>query len=155
GRSIAVTAEGTIYITGQTDGTLSGQTSAGGRDGLVARYSTNGTLVWAKQFGTASLDEGQGIAIAPNGSIYVTGETNAALFGQPFAGGSDAFFAQFAPNGDRLSAQQIGTAQADESYNLTIDSAGNLYVIGQTLGTFPGQSSAGSYDAWIAKYTPT
>lgn len=154
GRSIAVTANGTIYITGQTDGTLPGQTSAGGRDGFIARYSTDGALGWVRQFGTSSLDEGQSIAIAPDSSIYVSGETDRSLFGQTAFGGTDAFFAQFNANGDRLSAQQIGTNRNDESYNLRFDAAGNLYVIGQTEGAFSGQTSAGAYDAWVAKYTP-
>lgn len=153
-RGIAVTSDGTAYITGQTDGTLPEQTSAGGRDAFIARYNTDGTLGWVKQFGTSSLDEGQGIAIAPNGSIYVSGEANASLFGQTYAGGADAFFAQFNANGDRLSVQQVGTNRNDESYNLRFDSTGNLYLIGQTEGAFPGQTSAGDYDAWIAKYTP-
>ncbi|MBD2088825.1 SBBP repeat-containing protein [Microcoleus sp. FACHB-1515] len=153
-RGIAVTADGTIYIAGQTDGTLAGQTSAGDRDAFIARYSTDGTLGWVKQFGTSSLDEAQGIAIAPDGSVYLSGETNAALFGQTYAGGADSFFAQFASNGDQLSVRQFGTNRNDESYNLRFDDAGNLYVIGQTEGEFAGQTSAGQYDVFIAKYTP-
>jgi|GEM_PF-4333111 len=153
GRAIAIDPAGSVYITGQTDGTLPGQTSAGGRDGFVARYSFDGTQIWVKQFGTATLDESQGIAVDIDGSIYLTGETGASLFGQTHAGGSDAWFAQFDSSGNRLSGQQIGTAANDEAYNLSFDSAGNLYVIGQTEGALGGTNS-GAYDAWVAKYAP-
>jgi Beta-propeller repeat len=149
-RGIAVDPTGNVYITGQTDGTLPGQTSAGGIDSFVAKYDTNGTAQWLKQFGTAALDEGQGITYS-----YLTGETAGGIFGNSGLGGSDAWIAGFDSSGRLVGSTQIGTNKDDETYNITSDAAGNLYVVGQTNGAFAGATNQGQYDVWVAKYTVT
>jgi Beta-propeller repeat len=153
GRSIAV-SNGSVYVAGQTNGALPGQTNAGGTDGFVAKLgATGGALQWVNQFGTSTLDEAQAIAVDAAGHLYVTGETNAALFGGTYYGGSDAFIAKYDAAGARLASTQLGTAQNDEAYNITVDAAGNIFVVGQTLGSLAGaNSSQGGYDAWVAKY---
>ncbi|HEY9660500.1 MAG TPA: SBBP repeat-containing protein, partial [Allocoleopsis sp.] len=62
-RDIAIDQNGNIYITGATQGTLAGQSSAGDTDGFLAKYDTNGILQWTKQFGSTGLDESQSIAL--------------------------------------------------------------------------------------------
>lgn len=49
---------------------------------------------------------------------------------------------------------QFGTRDADEAAGVAVDAAGDTYVVGQTFGTLPGQSSAGMIDAFIRKYDP-
>jgi hypothetical protein len=86
---IAVDASG-IYVAGRTDGTLPGQTSAGGFDAFVRKYDASGNEVWTRQFGTASSDLAFGVAVDASG-IYVAGFTDGALPGETSAGFSDAF----------------------------------------------------------------
>lgn len=153
GRDLAVSGN-RVYITGQTAGRLPGQTHAGGTDGLVASYNrTTGDRLWVKQFGTPGLDEAQGIAVDQAGNLYLTGETTRSLFGNQI-GGSDAWVAQYDNNGNVLNGIQIGTAQDDETYSIQVIQ-GNVYVVGQTLGTFPNQTQPGGYDVWVAKYAVT
>jgi Beta-propeller repeat len=151
-RGIAVDPSGNVYITGQTDGTLPGQTSAGGIDSFVAKYDTNGNQQWLNQFGTAALDEGQGIVYS-NGNVYLTGETAGGIFGNANLGGSDAWLAAFDSYGRLVGSTQIGTNKDDETYNITSDTTGNLYLVGQTYGAFTGATNQGQYDVWTAKYT--
>ena len=151
-RGITVDPTGNVYITGQTDGTLPGQTSAGGMDSFVAKYDTNGNAQWLKQFGTAALDQGQGIVYS-NGNVYLTGETAGGIFGNTNLGGSDAWLAGFDSTGRLVGSTQIGTAKDDETYNITRDAIGNLYLVGQTSGAFAGATNQGQYDVWVAKYT--
>ncbi|MDX2215544.1 MAG: SBBP repeat-containing protein [Oculatellaceae cyanobacterium bins.114] len=156
-RGIAI-AGSNVYITGDTTGALSGQTNAGGTDGFLAQFTqtNNGTTVsqgWLRQFGTTGLDESQGVTTDSTGNVYITGETNSALFGGSPAGDSDAFIAKFDSTGTRLASTLLGTAQADESYNIRLDGSGNVYVVGQTQGNLGGAGShQGSYDVWLAKY---
>ena len=131
---------------------MPGQTSAGGIDSFVAKYDTNGNAQWLKQFGTAALDEGQGITYS-KGNVYLTGETAGSLFSNPNLGGSDAWIAGFDSSGQLVGSTQIGTNKDDETYNITHDAAGNLYVVGQTNGAFAGATNQGQYDVWVAKYT--
>ena len=149
-RGIAVDGQGNVYIAGETAGSLPGQTSAGGLDAFVAKYSSSGDRQWVQQFGVAGDDSAQGIAVDSAGKIYLTGETNGALFGNQ-VGGSDAWLAVYNSSGSRLAAKQIGTTADDEAYGITVDGSGNIYLTGQTFGSFDGLNQ-GSYDVWIAKY---
>ncbi len=83
-----------IYITGGTDGTMPGQTSAGGTDIFLRKYDASGTAVWTVQFGTSSSDAVFGSAVS-GGNLYVTGSTLDALPDQVKSGYQDAFVAKF------------------------------------------------------------
>jgi hypothetical protein len=154
---LAVDAAGNVYITGQTSGTLPGQSSSGDRDAFVAKYVQSGSsvsLFWLKQFGTAAHDEAQGIAVDGAGNVYLAGETEAALFGD-HAGDTDAWFAKYDGAGTLLNSQQVGTSRDDSAYAITIDSAGNLYVVGQTEAALAGTGThLGGADAWVSRFPP-
>jgi hypothetical protein len=47
---------------------------------------------------------------------------------------------------------QFGTSFPDDANGVTIDPAGNLFVIGQTSGELPGQKNAGMIDAFLRRY---
>ena len=50
-------------------------------------------------------------------------------------------------------ARQFGTPGPDNAKGVGVDSAGNVYVVGQTSGTLPGQSWGGGLsDAYLKKY---
>jgi hypothetical protein len=150
-RRLALDAAGNVYVVGQTNGTLPGQTSKGGVDAFIAKYSTTGNRVWLKQVGTAALDEAQSVAVDNAGNVYVTGETEGSLFGNNL-GGSDAFVVKYTAAGREVVSTQIGTASNDETYGITVDADQNVYVVGQTQGAFAGSTNAGNYDIWLAKY---
>lgn len=82
-----------IYVAGYTDGTLTGQTSQGGRDAFVCKYDTNGIEAWTYQFGSSAADTVSGIS-GDATAIYVSGDTQGALPGQSNLGLQDAFVAK-------------------------------------------------------------
>ncbi|MBD2058777.1 SBBP repeat-containing protein [Oculatella sp. FACHB-28] len=155
-RGIAIDRTGNVYITGETagvlpSGSLPTNTSAGGADAFVAKYNSNGAFQWTKQFGTTGNDQSQGVAVDSLGDVYLAGETFRT------SGGSDsqALVAKYDSTGRLLLQQQIGTAQDDEAFGITVDSSDNVYISGQTFGDLAGaDSNKGKYDAWIAKYQP-
>ena len=53
--SVALDAEGNVYIAGKTEGTVAG-TSAGFRDAFVMKLDSRGEQVWAEQFGSGGDD---------------------------------------------------------------------------------------------------
>ena len=152
--SIALDSSGNAYMTGYTASTLPGQTSAGSYDAFVAKYDGAGNQLWLRQFGSSSLDHGNEIAMDSSENVYVVGQTRGALPGETSEGGRDVFVAKYDGDGNQLWLKQFGTS-GWESYGrkgMALDSSGNIYVMGNTPGTFPGQTSAGSYDAFVAKY---
>ena len=49
---------------------------------------------------------------------------------------------------------QFGTTGLDEAKSVAVDATGASYVVGETFGTLPGQTPAGTLDAFIRKYDP-
>jgi hypothetical protein len=150
---VAVDASSNIMVVGRTGGALPGQTNAGGDDAFVRKYSPDGAELWTRQFGTAGPDLATAVAVDASGNILVAGTTEGALPGQTQAGSGDAFVRKYSPDGTELWTRQFGTPLSDESFAVATDVAGNVYVAGDTIGVFPGQTRAGYDDAFVRKYS--
>ncbi len=156
--ALATDANGNIYVAGFTYGTFPGQVSTGSADAFLAKVSSTGALIRLTQFGTAGVEQLTTMALDPIGGVYVGGLTSGAFLGQSNAGGFDVFVAHFLPYGTLDWVTEFGTNQ-DERTNgvpneagvgLTLDTSGNLYVCGSTQGAFPGNTSLGKGDAFLA-----
>ena len=148
GFQITVNASG-VYVSGAVNGALSGQIHAGGSDAYVRKYDASGTEQWTRQFGTISDDSGQGAAVNASG-VYVTGATDGTFPGQIGAGSSDGFVRKHDTSGSEVWTRQFGTGDVDNPVGIAVNTPA-IYVTGETLGTFPGQTSAGSRDAFVVK----
>ncbi len=164
-QALAVTLDESdnIYITGYTDGDFAGNINTGNNDILLAKYDKNGNNLWFKLLGTpitdssdyfSGWDSGSDIAVDSNNNIYITGSTYGDLDGNANAGGSDAFIAKYDSKGDKQWVRLLGTASSDNGKAIAIDSGNNIYITGSTYGDLGGNSKAGFYDAFVAKYDP-
>jgi hypothetical protein len=148
---LGIVADSTgVYVSGETDGTLPGQTSAGARDALVRKYDHSGNLQWTRQFGTSGNDRANAI-ISDSTGVYAVGGTDGTLPGQTSAGNRDAFVRKYASNGTLQWTRQFGTSAGDEALGITADGTG-VYATGGTGGTLSHQTSAGSGDAFVRKF---
>ncbi len=125
-------------------------------------------LEWSTYLGGAGVDFGFDIAVDSTGATYVTGDTTSADFPvvSPIqsinAGTFDAFVTKINPAGSAIVySTYLGGANSDQSSAIAVDSSGAAYVTGSTLSAdFPvvnalQVSTAGGFDAFIAKLTPT
>ena len=94
----AVAADGTIYVAGDTEGSLAAA-SQGASDVFLARYSPAGALLWVRQFGSTAEEQTRGTATDRAGNVYVAGWTSGALAG-PSSGKTDAFLAKYSAGGE-------------------------------------------------------
>ena len=108
------------------------------------------STAWVQQFGTSEYEEAWG-PLATADAIYVSGWTDGTLPGQVTAGRSDGFLSARGLDGGELWTTQFGTDASDRAWSLATDGTG-LYVTGVTDGVFPGQTSAGGSDAFVAKF---
>ena len=145
---IGIAADGSgAYVAGNTELALPEQTSFGSFDAYVRKYSPAGEAVWTRQFGTAGFDSANAVTVDGSG-IVVVGSVPRALPGQTQVGGSDAFARRYERDGSEAWTRQFGTEASDSASAVTLDGP-RVYVAGFTLGTFPGQTRAGSFDGYL------
>ena len=190
GTGIAVNASGDVYIVGQTssgnppgysppfpvtagafDTTYNGAGGFSWGDAFVAKVRADGTgLVWATYIGGSQDDRGLALALAADGSVFLTGDTASSeaqgfpLIGGPdlsYNGATDGFVAKLNPTGTALVyCGYIGGSAADRGWKIASDASGYAYVAGMTSSdqtTFPETTGAydttwnGGQDGFVAK----
>jgi hypothetical protein len=149
---ITVDPQGNVFVGGWTDGALPAQSSAGARDAFVRKYTGDGTEMWTRQFGTAQADVAMDVATTRDGDVYVVGQTNGTLPGQPRAGESDAYVRKYGGTGAELWTRQFGGGRASAAANVLVLPSEAVLVTGWVYGSLPGQASAGQYDAFARLY---
>ena len=124
GRSIAVDESGNVYITGEFEGTadfdpgvgIYNLTSNGLSDIFFAKYSSDGSFLWAANFGGISYDYGGSVFIDGSGNLYITGgfqgtadfDPSGGIHNLISAGNLDIFFAKYSSDGSLIWANRVG-----------------------------------------------
>ncbi|MBP3982176.1 SBBP repeat-containing protein [Acidovorax sp. JG5] len=177
--AIAVAGDGnTIYLTGRTnsDFDLPGfpaQTifCCGTPDAFIARLDGNGSLQWIHNLSSPSSgpthfdDRGFGVATDATGSVaFIAGYTNGAMPGETSKGFYDPFVARYEGNGTRTWVRQFGSSLPstagimnlwDHAFGIALDPAGDLFVVGDSIGTFGAPNpSTGHADWFVMKLRP-
>ena len=149
GSSIDVASDGCCYMTGDTTRdfpTLNAynETNGGAIDAFVAKISDSGSLLWSTFLGGSGWDSGSCIAVASDGSCYVSGWTSSSNFptknayNSTYGGMKDAFVAKFNSSGSLLWSTFLGGSNSDYGYGIDVDSDGSCYVTGSTTSSnFP------------------
>ena len=171
---IAVEASGYSYSAGYFEGALNvaSLVSAGGQDGVVAKYDPSGNLVWAFSLGATTNDQAQAVALDGLGHLYIIGSFRGTVDFDPTPGvsnltsvgaGTDIFVTRYTTNALLDWAFRIGGNGFEQGApgGLSVDGDGNIFFTGrfqQTVDFDPGPGvsnlvSVGSDDFFIASYT--
>lgn len=158
---------GNIYITGNFQGTaIFGSnhiTTTGDNDVYLAKYSSEGVLIWVKTAGSLAGDISLDCVIDGNGDIVITGYYfDSITFGTTRltnSGSSDVFIVKYDTNGNVIWAKSSGGTSLDISSAIEVDNLGNIYICGYFNNsiTFDGIStftliSAGLQEGYLAKF---
>lgn len=123
---------------------------------VAAPIETSNTLLFSTYLGGENAEcasiyrPGCDVAVAPDGSIYVVGQTSSPnsfpvlnpTFG--FCGGGtcrnneDAFLSKFSPDGTLLFSTHFGGQTIDGAYGVDVGKDGRVYIVGHTSST-PGE----------------
>lgn len=161
GNDIALDPSGNLVVTGIFSATtdfmpgagVSNLTSAGLTDIFIAKYDPTGNLIWAKQTGGLSDDEGKAICTDGSGAVYVTGtyqltvdfDHGAGTLLKSSVGLTDNFIVKTDASGNFLWAQTTGTPQFDATNAIAVDASGHVITAGNFRGTLDADPGAGSF----------
>lgn len=165
---ITLDLTGNLLVTGFTTGHFDGHHNSGEEDIFIARYSADGVVEWIKQIGTPLLDKAYSIAIAPDQSIYITGETKGDLNGtlNPYKVCVNSlpcealFIAKYDQAGNQLwttlSTLENSVPIDNNAFpvkatgmDLTIDQNGFIFILGIYNSDEPGSSKK----SYLSRYT--
>ncbi|MCP4129639.1 MAG: hypothetical protein GY754_01365 [bacterium] len=147
-----------IYVVGHTMGYMGDNESGssnGGWDFFLAKYNSSGDRLWLEQIGTASGDYGLAVITDKSGFVYVSGHTGGAFTGYTNQGDTDIFLAMFSSLGTSYPVKQYGSSGGEQPYGLVMDSNENIYISGHTSSSLEGNTHAGLWDIFLAKYDKT
>ncbi|MFC1452504.1 SBBP repeat-containing protein [Verrucomicrobiota bacterium] len=146
---------GNVYVCGYTWGDMDNYTNQGASDFVLSKFTSSGSNVWTRVWGSSSLDQGTGVAFDSQGGVYVSGYAKGTIDGHTPVGKKDLCLTRFNDVGTSLWVRIWGSTEDDYGQDVVGDGAGNVYVAGYTYAAFDDQSFAGSRDACLSKYDST
>lgn len=147
---VAAAADGTVYVAGQTRGSLAGA-NQGNNDLFLIKFNSDGQQIWRRQLGTSDDDGAEDLALDASGNILVTGTTFGDLAANN-TGLGDLFLIKFEPLfGAELWRQQLGTVADDEARGVAVGRGGGIFVTGLTFGDL-AMLNQGISDLFLVKY---
>lgn len=181
--AMVLDASGNVYITG-TNNTANdmwittpgayqrtnGSTSAYDEP-FVAKFNTNGSLIWGTYFGGPLHDQSYSLALDASNNVYITGAvTSTTLIATTgahqtaLAGGTDAFICKLNSSGSAvLWSTYYGGTGTDVGNTIAVDPSGNVIVSGYTTstsgiastGAYKTSYMGGAYDGFLLKFSPS
>ncbi len=141
---IAVDSLDNLYVFGTTEGNIDGLTHTGQSDMYLSKFLPTGEREWTVLLGGDGYDQSGDIIIDELDNIFLAGSFGYAN------GSSDAYVAKYDTEGTQIWQTTVGTTAIDHGLDVAVDDAGTVYLVGDTLGAFPGATNAGMSDAFYA-----
>lgn len=137
GLSLAVSPDGSqVAIAGQVTGSLVAGKVVGdptGSNSFVAVYNAQGDQAWSKQDDGITPNQANAVAFGSDGSVYVTGQSQATSVNQGASGPSNSYLQVFDKTGAQVSNTAIATSGSNTSSGVAVDGT-NVYVAGTQNG---------------------
>ena len=162
---LAVDSEGNLLVTGVFwfDTPFEGDTLRFVKeaDVFLAKFDSNGTLLWKTYFGSDTYEYAYGIGIDSKDNVYIGGYFyDSLVIGTDTLNApndADVYIAKFDKNGNYLRSKQLGYLNSDGFETLTVDSEDNLIVCGNYFGftlldTMSVYANNSSYNDYVAKF---
>ena len=172
GWGLALDAAGNSYACGSTaSSNFPVTTSLNAKTGAntyayLTKISPTGAVLFSTVIGGSTGQSCTGVALDPQGNIYLTGNTGSTDFPtvnplqDRYAGSTDGFVLELNASGSSLLySTYLGGSGTEYSHSILVDTYGNAFVVGFTTSTdFPVANPAqeangggGDYDAFAAK----
>jgi uncharacterized repeat protein (TIGR01451 family) len=150
--SIAVDPFDNIYVTGRFSGSVDLNNDGnfdlvpdGRSDAYIAKFSDDGSLIWAESIGGSGDDVGTDITVDNFGNVYATGRVSGGLFGRRIdinnngvndlvlGEGTSTYIVEFDSSGNLLWSKDILVSSSSRvlgGRGIYVDDSGNIYNVG-------------------------
>jgi len=134
--SLTTGIDGSIYISGYTEGNLDSQSNSGNGDAFITKYQSDGTKAWTKLFSSNNFENANAITTGLDGFIYVSGESSGIS--------SDIYISKYRDDGSAVWTKWLGLSEgASRPREMATGLDGSIYLTG-----------IANNDAFITKYQP-
>ncbi len=162
-KSIALDSAGNIYIAGYSERTWNGPTGqaplhayTGGI--TILKLNSSGAYQWHTFYGSKSRDSAVSIALDSGGNIYMAGNSTATWNGSDgqaplhaYTGGITIL--KLNSSGAYLWHTFYGSTTYDSADSIALDSAGNIYMAGNSRATWDGPAGQAPLHAYTGGIT--
>lgn len=139
-------------------------------DIFTAKYSSNGSLLWAKSFGSDYNESVSGLSVDPNGNLFLIGYFNSPIIGfgtstlindTGSGTSSDIFILKYSSNGNELWAKTFAGNAINKSCYIAKDGSDDIYITGSYNSnsvifgstTLVNVSNIGLSDVFLTKFS--
>jgi hypothetical protein len=161
---VAVDSTGNIYVSGRFEGALTWGgatlTSKGETDAFVAKLTPEGEPGWIHQFGDASAQGAEAVAVDNGDNVLLTGWFNGSinLNVMMTAVATDGFSAKLDSAGSVAWSKQIAGIGDARPMTIAVDTSGEVIVAGYfsnliNIESVKPEPAASGEDSFLVKYT--
>ncbi|GHF14194.1 regulatory protein FlaEY [Kordiimonas sediminis] len=152
-RRIVVDSEGSIYVVGQTAGSMDHQinTSEGG-DVYLTKFDSEGNVQFSRLLGVGGEADVFGITVDSQDNVIITGQTDSALTADDVFDGKDAFVTKLTKRGDEVFTYQLDKIGDAAGLSVTVDANDDVIIGGYTRTAISATSGfGGGRDSLVLK----
>jgi hypothetical protein len=119
-------------------------------DSFIARYDSAGNCLWVRQPGDGDYIGAQGLAVAPQGDLFVTGNAGGSVTFDSVSltlGGADSvdtFLTRYSSSGSVIWSKALTSSGYSGANRVAVDSAGFSYLLGEYQG---GLTMTGNFNS--------
>lgn len=165
--SLAITPAGHLYMSGGFSnandfdpgpGVYTIQVSGGVRNSYVLKLDLNGNFIWARGFGSTTMNYTQTAMCSADqfDNVIITSSFNGTIDADPGPGvlnlvntatnNQDVFIIKLDPSGNLAWARQLGSTSLEYSLAITTDQSGSVFTTGYFTNTLDFDPGVGTYN---------
>ncbi len=152
-REVVITDEGNVVVGGSSYKFLSDDGSKD-MEYFLACYDAEGQSVWSKAYGSEATDFCQDIALGPDGTIYLVGNSMGpwAEGDEPPTGAEDAMLIQVDADGEELFVVPFTSEGSEMIYAINVDIDNEeIMLFGQCLNSDVAGPTQGGRDNFVIR----
>lgn len=154
---------GSILVAGYSTSSLDGNVedrNQGKKDGLIAKYSSNGTKIWDMLIGGSDNDVFNDIIPTSDGGFLAVGTSSSTASGlitdtNNGNGTDDGYIVKFDSYGSIVWDRLFGSNQTDQFYSVTQTSDGGIVVAGSAICSEQSENTLSGGDITDIESVPT